>query len=42
MIKGIEKLPETYKRMIHGEFIGKPIIQLWDEVFHPGESNVHL
>ena len=30
MIHGIEHLPTTYRNMIHGQYIGKPIIQLWD------------
>jgi len=30
MMEGIEQLPTTYRNMIHGQYIGKPIIQLWD------------
>lgn len=30
MMHGIEELPTTYRNMIHGQYIGKPIIQLWD------------
>ena len=29
MINGIEQLPTTYRNMIHGQYIGKPVIQLW-------------
>ena len=32
IIKGIEQLPATYKKMIHGKFIGKPIVQLWEKL----------
>ena len=32
IVEGIDKLPETYRRMIHGEYIGKPIIKLWDKI----------
>ena len=39
IIKGIEKLPETYRKMIHGGFIGKPIVQI-GEIFLPGEPNI--
>jgi len=26
LIKGIEKLPESYRDMIDGKFIGKPVV----------------
>ena len=29
LIKGIENLPTTYRDMIAGKFIGKPVVQLW-------------
>ena len=29
ILHGIEKLPETYRDMIHGKFIGKPVVQFW-------------
>ena len=32
IIKGIQELPITYKKMIHGQFIGKPIVQLWNNI----------
>ena len=31
VIKGIEKLSTAYRDMIHGKFIGKPVVQLWNE-----------
>lgn len=35
MIHGIEELPVTYRNMIHGKYIGKPVIQLWKDVTAP-------
>jgi NADPH-dependent curcumin reductase CurA len=32
IIKGIEHLPEVYRDMINGKFIGKPVVQLADQV----------
>ena len=32
LIKGIENLPTTYRDMIAGKFIGKPVVQLWQQV----------
>ena len=32
LIHGIEKLPETYRNMIHGKYIGKPVVQLQPDV----------
>ena len=29
LIQGIEQLPTTYRNMIHGQYIGKPVVQLW-------------
>ena len=31
MMFGIEELPTTYRNMIHGKYIGKPVIQLWSD-----------
>ena len=31
VVHGIDKLPVTYRDMIHGKYIGKPVIQLWDK-----------
>jgi len=31
LVKGIQKLPTTYRDMIFGKFIGKPVVQLWEE-----------
>ena len=38
IIPGIENLPTTYRKMIHGGFIGKPIVQLWDQIYMEGEG----
>lgn len=39
MIYDIESLPTTYRNMIHGKFIGKPIVQLWkDELIEQPEA----
>ena len=32
IVQGLEQLPTTYRNMIHGQFIGKPIVQLWPDV----------
>ena len=37
IINGIEHLPVTYRKMIHGEFIGKPVVQLWDQAIMPDD-----
>ena len=31
LLRGIEELPGTYRSMIHGKYIGKPVIQLWED-----------
>jgi NADPH-dependent curcumin reductase CurA len=37
VIKGIEQLPNTYRDLINGKFIGKPVVQLWDVADAPVE-----
>lgn len=32
LIHGIERLPEVYRDMISGKFIGKPVVQIVDKV----------
>ncbi len=31
LINGIEQLPETYRNLIHGKYIGKPVVQFWKD-----------
>lgn len=38
LIQGMEDLPNVYRNMIHGKYIGKPVVQLWENSIAPVEN----
>lgn len=38
LIQGMEELPEVYRNMIHGRYIGKPVVQLWSDCLAPADA----
>ena len=35
----MEELPQTYRKMIHGEYIGKPVVKLFADAVAPVDND---